>query len=99
MIAIRVPGIVGKDRKLVIDVPDEVLEGPLEVELRFPPLPPNPDREELRSRLQAAGLLVTFDDLDDDLEYVSDEELEELGKLPPGAPSSEALIDEDRGPH
>ena len=51
-----------------------------------------------RASLLAAGLLAT--DLgisDDEIETVSDEELEQLGAMLPGARPSEEIVAEDRG--
>nr|MBA3873149.1 hypothetical protein [Anaerolineae bacterium] len=61
---------------------------------------PTTERERVRAQLMAAGILVKPEDMGipADLEYVSDEELLEIGILPEGAPTSDQLIDEDRGP-
>ncbi len=52
----------------------------------------------VRAKLLAANFLVTDLGIPDELEDISDEELEELGRLPPGSPTAEQLIDEGRGP-
>lgn len=53
-------------------------------------------RDEVRARLQQAGILVR--DVDGmDVEPVSDEELERTGDLPLGAQPSEELVRQDRG--
>jgi hypothetical protein len=98
MVAIRLSAIVGEDRQVVVQLPDDTPLGTVELEVRLLETPALDQREELRAQLMAVGLLATFDDLDDDAEYISDEELEELVTLPPGALTSEQLIDEDRGP-
>lgn len=95
MVAIRLSAMVGKDRRLIVDLPDDVPVGP--VELVVQPLPVNQDPS-LRELLHAVGALANYDDLDEDTEYVADDELEQLGTLPPGSPSALELIDDDRGP-
>jgi hypothetical protein len=65
------------------------------------PLLPKRDKElsrdEARKILRDAGLLVTDFEIPPDLEPVSDDELEQLGVMRPGARPSEDLIAEDRG--
>ena len=59
-------------------------------------LPHGMTRDEIRARLQQAGVLVH--DLGvTSVEPVSDEELERTGNLRPGALPSEELIRQDRG--
>ncbi len=93
MVAIRLSSVIGEDRRLIIDLPEDTPVGPAELIL----LPKQGEISSLRETLKAAGVLVNYDDLDEDIEYVSDEEIEDI-QLPPGAPSSEELIDEDRVP-
>ena len=63
--------------------------------------PNQSERERILAQLRAAGILVKPEDMciPENLEYVSDEELLEIGILPEGAPTSDQLIDEGRGPH
>jgi hypothetical protein len=103
MDAITVSAVVGEDRRLVIDLPADTPVGPVDVVIK-PHVSPeadvtNPAREAARAKLLAAGKLATAARLGipDDLEYLSDDELEELGRMPPGARPSEELINEDRG--
>jgi hypothetical protein len=92
---------IGEDRHLVLDLPADTPTGPVELVIRAKQIVSEPatelTREEARARLLAAGALVTNLGISDDIEPISDEELLELGKLPPGARPSEELIDEDRG--
>lgn len=105
MVAVKLSVYVGEDRRVTIQLPDEVPVGSAELELTIQPETPVKDnaatseRERLRAKLIAAGKLVNPDDMGipDDIEYVSDEELDVIGKLPPGAPTSEELVNEDRG--
>jgi hypothetical protein len=57
----------------------------------------NPAREVAYTKLLAAGRLVIDLSIPDDIEPESEEELDELGRMEPGARPSEELIDEDRG--
>lgn len=54
-------------------------------------------REALRAKLNQAGVLVMDLELPADLVLVSDDELEQLGEMRPGARPSEELVAEDRG--
>lgn len=91
---------VGHDRRLVIDIPDSIPEG--EVEIKIRPLPPMPDpddqsREAIRARLDRAGILSKAHFAPPDARPLSPEEERRLGTLFAGARPSEELIDEDRG--
>jgi hypothetical protein len=101
MVAIRLSAMVGKDRRLVIDLPEEVPVGEVQLLITAADTTSISEREALRAHLQAAGLLVKPQNMGipDDLEYVSDDELEALEPLPPGTPSALDLINEDRGPY
>jgi hypothetical protein len=52
--------------------------------------------EEARAKLRAAGRLSVDLNGPDDYETLSDEELDELGRLAPGAPTAQEIIEEDR---
>lgn len=99
MVAIRVSAVIGEDRQLVVQLPEDTPVGAVELEIHLLNSPVHEEREEIRARLLAAGLLVRPEDMDipEDLEYISDEALEELVHLPPGSPTSDQLIDRDRG--
>ncbi len=55
-------------------------------------------RDAIRARLKAAGLLSEGRWAPDDAEPLSDDELDELGRLFAGSRLMSDLIDEDRGP-
>ena len=93
MVALKMSVIVREDRRLIIDLPDNMPIGPAELTIQ----PTEPSNLSARQILMRAGVLVTDFGIPDDIEYVSDDELEELGQMPPGIRPSEALIDEDRG--
>ena len=100
MIAIKLSAVVGKDRKLVLDLPEETPTGMVEVIIQSPlPTPrtvSNPAREAARAKLAAARLLSTTHHLPDGTLIPTDTEVLAAGQLPPGSRPSEALISEDR---
>jgi hypothetical protein len=105
MTTIRLSAVVNEKHELIVTLPDDVPVGPVELLLQSvaspteTPAKPTTERERIHAQLLAAGLLVKPEDMGipADLEYVSDEELLEIGILPEGAPRSDQLIDEDRG--
>jgi hypothetical protein len=54
-------------------------------------------RDQIRSKLAAANFLLTSIPAPEDLEPLTSDELLEIGRLPPGAQSSQEIIDEERG--
>lgn len=93
--------VVDKKRRIMIDLPEDVPLGEVEVELVVRPLasevPPDPiTREWVQARLRAVGLLAEDDYEDEEIEEISEEELERLGKLFAGDRPLSELIDEDR---
>ncbi|HEX2621802.1 MAG TPA: hypothetical protein VHL11_16710 [Phototrophicaceae bacterium] len=106
MVTLNLTVTVGEDRRLIVDLPPDIPTGELEITIRSIPSPETGrelTRDEIRARFQAAGLLRTdFSLFDEELSEIEDdeishEELEGLGKMPPGTRPSEELIDEDRG--
>lgn len=101
MDAITIHAVVGADRKLTIDVPEDVPLGPVTVVIQTAggqrPAERPLTREEARRILLEAGFLVTDFGLPQDAVALTQAEIDELGKLPPGARPSDELIDEDRG--
>ena len=98
---ITLSAVVGEDRRLIIDLPPDTPGGPVELVVR-PAAAPIPQgksmtREESRAILLAAGFLVTTIHAPEGTVPLTPEEIMEIGKLPPGARSSEELVDEDRG--
>jgi hypothetical protein len=93
MVTLKIAVMVGEDRRLIINLPDNMPVGPAELTIQ----PTEFSDLSARGILMNAGALVTDFVIPDDIEYVSDEELEEIGQMPPGTRPSEALIDEDRG--
>lgn len=95
MTPIVMTSIVQEDHRLILDLPDDIPAG-TQVEVVVRPTDAFQTRlEAIRARLAEVGLLADVGE--DKGSDVSDEELELLGTLPPGSPSSEQLIDEDRG--
>lgn len=98
MYAIKLTAAIGEDRRLVIDLPADAPTGDVELIIREV-MPKTADntiaREIARAKLQT--ILVRDLGIPDDIEMMSDDDLEMLGQLPPGARSSEELVDEDRG--
>lgn len=93
--------VVDEKRRIMIDLPEDVPLGEVEVELVIRPLasevPPDPiTREWVQARLRAAGLLAEDDYEDDEIEELSPEEEERLGKLLAEPRSVDELIYEDR---
>ena len=88
---------VPPDRRLVIDLPDNVPVGAtLQVVIRLPQ-GVSPALESACALLAGAGKLADLGITDDEVEDIGDDELEQLGRLAPGAPSSGDLLDEERG--
>lgn len=109
---ITIEAEVGRDHRLVDALPLEVPVG--RVKLVIEPVPSetpstsegdpdlshtSPARESARAKLLAAGMLGTAHIAPKDAARVSDEELQRIGKLPPGSPTLLDLINEDRGPY
>jgi hypothetical protein len=101
MVSIRLSVIIGKDRRLVVDLPDDMPLGPAELEIHPVPNDHTQEYEEIKVRLSAAGLLVapTAEELGISVNVVplTLEERMRIGQMPPDAPPVEELVDEDRG--
>lgn len=99
---VRLRGHVDENGKLTVDVPDDIPAGEVEVIVRSrvadaDDIPDQPlSRETIRRKLRTSGLLATYRPPHNVL-ALSAEEILWLGTLPPDAPSSAQLIDEDRG--
>jgi hypothetical protein len=95
--------VVGEDRHLAIDLPDEIPAGPIEVTIRTLAVETGEvpagemTRERARALLAAAGRLSTARYAPPDAEPLTDEEREEIGReFGALGPVSELII-EDRG--
>ncbi len=101
MVAVMLSVYVGEDRNVTIKFPDEVPVGQVDLIVQVPSQPTevaeNPERERLRAKLLAAGAILTHVDVPPGAKSLTVEERMRIGKMPPGARPSEALIDEDRG--
>src|SRR5436190_17915825 len=92
---------VNADRRLMIDVPEDITTDEIEVVLRE--VQPEPSegevltREIIKARLRAAGLLDETRHAPPEAKSLSVEERLALGKLFLGDRPSHELIDEDRG--
>ena len=97
MVAVKLSVYVGEDRNLQVKLPEDAPTGMLQLVLTSIEMPADDDA--LRAQLIAADVLVNPADMDipDDLDYFTDEELEQLDSLPPGTPTALDLINEDRG--
>lgn len=101
MVTVKLAATVGKDRRIVIDVPKEIPTGRVELIIRAEEstieMPQNVARESARARLLAANALITSLGVPGNVEPLSPEALLRIGHLPEDALSSLDLIDEDRG--
>ena len=92
---------IGADRRLIIDLPATTPIG--QADLVITPHGKNkaqivnPARESARATLLAAGKLVTDIHAPEDTVPLTLEERQRIGRLAPGARSSEDLINEERG--
>lgn len=104
MDAIRIEAEVGRDHRLVEALPPEVPVG--RVKLVIEPLTEPPGnaqqpltREEARRRWKAAGKMLMEPLVPKGTTRSSEREHLRLAQLFGQGPSSDQLIDEDRGPH
>lgn len=105
--SITIETVINEDRKLTINLPPDVPIGQVEVEVVVRPVSHvdedtalaawRAEYERLRAKLAAAGALSTIWKAPEGTVELTEEELWELGQMPPGAPSSEQLVREDRG--
>ncbi len=99
---VRLRGHVDKDGKLIIDIPENIPPGEVEVIVRSrvadaDNMQDHPiSREAIQRKLHESGLLSTYRP-PRNMPTLSPEEILRLGTLSPDALSSTQLIDEDRG--
>ena len=101
MVAVKLSAVVDENRRLVIDVPDEIPSGAVEIIIRTSrrakDAQPKTTRETVYAFLLAANALVTDVGAPLDIYPLSPGELLEIGRLPEAALPSLDLINEDRG--
>lgn len=102
MVAVHLSTIIGADRKLVIQLPEDIPPGEVELIVRSTEQSGElgegqSAREAARAKLLAAGALVTQFRVPTDTARLSVEERMRIGTLPPGARSSLDHINDDRG--
>ncbi len=98
---IKITAMVDAKRRIMIDLPDEVPLGPVEITVR--PVtngeqeePQQPiTREWVQAKLKAAGLLAE-DEHFPDAEELTEEEEEELARQVAGGRPAEDYVNEDR---
>ena len=99
---ITIEAEVGQDHRLVQPLPPEVPVGRVRLVIQPVTEPPTAvkkplTREEARAILLAAGKLVTDIHAPEGTVALTPEERFRIAQLPPGARSSDELVDEDRG--
>jgi hypothetical protein len=100
MVTVRLNGMITEDHKLVIDLPDELPVGPVEVTIQSTeqpsPIVTNPAREAARAKLAAGGLLSNIHRAPAGIRRPTDEEVRMAGIMPPGTKDTLEDINEDR---
>jgi hypothetical protein len=94
MKTITLTATVDESRRLLLTVPDDVPLGQIKVTIELPEA--ESTLEELRALFLAAGILDTSIVVPDDAMELSDEELDEMGRLLAGGDSVVDLINEER---
>jgi hypothetical protein len=103
MSAVTLNVVVGDDRQLTIELPEEVPTGPIEVTIRpvvaVPTAAPNEPLtlERARALLAAAGMLSTAFSPPPGTVELTPEERHRLGSYFVGKEEMSVLIDQDRG--
>src|SRR5262245_6175645 len=95
--------IVDEKRRVMIDLPDDVPLGEIQLEVTVRPVagaeseqPPQPiTREWVRAKLKAAGLLAEDEEFPE-AEEMTEEEEERLGRMAASDRPVEDYVDEDR---
>ena len=101
MDAITLSIVVGEDRRLIVQLPDNIPAGPVELTVRpiekTTVLFPNGERERIRAKMLTAGILDSTIRAPENTVRLAPDELLGLGTLPPGSRPTADLINEDRG--
>ncbi len=98
MVTIRLTGRVTEDRRLIVEIPDNIPAGDVQLTLEILDSAPaaNDATARARVKLEAAGALSTIWKAPPGTTTPTEDELIELGALPPGSPSMEELVNADR---
>ncbi len=104
MDTITIDAEVGRDHRLTEPLPPEVPVGRVKLVIQpvqeaSPPSRPHLTREEARRRWKAAGKTLAQPLIPQGILRSSPSEHRRLAKLLGQGPSSDQIIDEDRGPH
>jgi hypothetical protein len=97
MVAVKLNVVIGEDRRLVIDLPDDVPVGPAEITIQpeiTVEMQDEQQPEALWNKLYAAGIVLPRETVTG--MQLTVEERQRIGRLAPNARPSEALISEDR---
>jgi len=99
MVTIHLKGRLTDDRRLIVDIPDDIPSGDVQLTLEIPEnvSTPNEATARARAKFAAAGMLSTAVKAPPGTLPLTEEELIELGTLPPGSPSILDMVNEDRG--
>jgi hypothetical protein len=97
MVTIRLKGKLTDDRRLLVEIPDNIPSGDVELILEIPNTSANEATERARAKLADAGALSTIWKAPPGTSWPSEDELLELGAISPGAPSVADLVNDDRG--
>lgn len=98
MVTIHLTGKVTEDRRLIVDLPDSIPTGEVQLTLEIRELPSLANEATARARAKLAdanALSATWKAPVGTIPPTEDE-LNELGTLPPGSPTIAALVDADR---
>ena len=101
MVTIHLKGKLTMDRRLIVEIPDDLPPGDVQVTLEIPESLPasNEAAARARAKLAAAGALSTVWKAPLGTISPTEEELIELGTLPPGSLSIADLIGAERDAH
>lgn len=86
---------VGADRRLTVELPEDVPIGRVKITVEAEPAL---TREELRERLRAVGLLSEGPILEEGAVRLDEEERHRIAELLRDTTPFEQIVDEDRGP-
>ena len=101
MVTVHLTGKVTEDRRLIVDIPDSIPAGEVQLTLEIPTTitAANEATAHARAKLAAAGALSAIWQTPPGTLPPTETELLELGILPPEAPSILDLVNADRDEH